>query len=320
MSEFAATRFSAIGTYVDVASTLGAPIDELAAFAREEIGVLDKVASCFRSDSEVRTLFRSTRVQRPARQEYEVSSELFELLSFALWAAEITGGLVDPTIGGALARLKLYPVDADPTRAVLRRADLVPGYRSITLDSSKRTAVLPRGVLLDFHSIAKGLWADRIARRLFERFRLDVLVGLGGDVGIAAPHGTSFPIAVPLSGSSEYAAGDPVIALDRGGIATSSTRWRTFDVEILGEEGKGLTHIVDPSTAYPVHSSVESVSVVAPSAGVANVFSLATIVGGDRGLGLLEESGYAARVTTKHGDVSYFSSWSRELSPVGGVR
>jgi thiamine biosynthesis lipoprotein len=320
MSEYAATRFAALGTYIDVASTAGAPIDALRTFVERELATLDRVASCFRVDSEVRTLFRRTKSQRQARQEYDVSSELFELLSFSLWAAEVTGGLVDPTIGGALARLKLYPVDDDPTRAVLRRADLVPGYRSISLDTSRSAAVLPRGVLLDFHSIAKGLWADRLARELSSHFDLDVLVGLGGDVSITSPYGTRFPIAVPLSGASEYRNGDPVIELDRGGIATSSTKWRTFDVELLGEEGKGLTHIVDPTSAFPVHSSVESVSVVAPSAGVANVFSLAAIVGGDRGLGLLAESGYSARATTKRGEVTYFGSWSPQLSMAGGVR
>ena len=71
-----------------------------------ELALLDKQASRFRDDSEISRLHRALSLpadigEAPLRRRGIVSEGLAEAISVALAAAEWTGGLVDPTVGGA---------------------------------------------------------------------------------------------------------------------------------------------------------------------------------------------------------------------------
>ena len=322
MTTIAAKRIEALGTYVDVA--VGAPAfpSPLIADLEREIRLLDGIASCFRPDSEVRMLHRRGLVVSPGRRWYQVSPELYEMLSFALWAAEVTDGLVDPTVGGELLRWRAYGPGEDsnaiggPLSLLERRRDT--SYRSVLLDQEHQAVAFRRGTLFDLHSISKGLWADRIASVLSSSYGIDVLVGLGGDIAIVSPGGTRFSIAVPLNGGSTWSPSDSVFAveLSGGGVATSSVRWRA--IERLGRRGTKeiREHIVDPRTRHNSTGKFATVSVVAPSAALANVYSLAGIVDDVRGRTLLSEVGYPARFVAREGHVEFVNGWPRP--EVGG--
>ena len=87
-------RFRSMGCKIVVG---GAKSDEL-----REVGDLfagrDRTFSRFRSDSEL------SRVNTFSSRILVVSDELAEMLRLALRACEATGGVVDPTVGAALAR------------------------------------------------------------------------------------------------------------------------------------------------------------------------------------------------------------------------
>src|SRR5207249_1152860 len=113
-----------------------------------------------------------------------------EALAAALRAARVTGGAVDPTVGGSMPRIG-YDRDfasvarqGDPIRLVAGR---VPGWEVVELDAERGRARLPRGVQLDLGATAKGLAADRSARAALSVTRGGVLVSLGGDVAVAGP-------------------------------------------------------------------------------------------------------------------------------------
>lgn len=311
MSRLASQRFNALGTYVDVA--VGAPEmpRELVQDLRAELAVLDRIVSCYREDSEVRKLYSLTQQAGEGSGWYRLSLELFGLVSFAFWAAEVTGGLVDPTIGSQLLRYGIYPNFAPED---LREEDRctprgVSGYRSISLDVHTGSAHVPQGVLLDLHSVSKGLWADRCAKLLADRYGCDTLVGLGGDIGVSAPGGTLFPVSVPWDGSSVHGPSDPVMDISSGGLATSSRLWRKFPVHQGSQEGE-LHHIFDPRTGKSSRSDIVTATVAAPSAAVANVFSLATLVGGSLSLSLLRSSSFPARVITSSSEVYAMNGWN----------
>src|SRR5205814_532777 len=95
-----------------------------------------------------------------------VSEGLAEAIAVALAAAEWTGGLVDPTVGGAVCGLgydrdfaALPQVTAD---VAAPEPGYVPGWQSVRLDG--RRLRLAAGVRLDLGATAKGLGSDRAAR------------------------------------------------------------------------------------------------------------------------------------------------------------
>jgi thiamine biosynthesis lipoprotein len=199
------------------------------------IDEVDRVASRFRADSEVRAAYRANGA--PIR----VSPLLAELVRRAIGAAEHTNGDVDPTIGAWLCELG-YDRDLDdiPARASEPRVSvrLAPDWRQIRLVGDELT--LPAGMLLDLGAIAKAYTADRSADAV-AALGCGALVSLGGDIATAgmAPHaaparessavrpgfGTPTVLAVRVQdGPNEP--GTTVTLPAGGAIATSSTLHR----------------------------------------------------------------------------------------------
>jgi thiamine biosynthesis lipoprotein len=130
---------------------------------------LDRVASRFRPDSEISRLTAAAAV---AGVDVVVSELLGGCIEAALHAADITDGLVGPTVGQAVAAAG-YDVDLDAVRArgPVTTPGLVvevpvPGWRAIGYDVANRHLLLPRGTMVDLGATAKACAADLIAARL----------------------------------------------------------------------------------------------------------------------------------------------------------
>ena len=95
------------------------------------------------------------------------------------------GGLVDPTVGGALVALG-YDRDfvVGAASAPTAEPEPVPGWRSVTLEGT--VLGLAAGVRLDLGATAKGLGSDRAAAAAYRTCgRGGLLVSLGGDIAVA---------------------------------------------------------------------------------------------------------------------------------------
>jgi thiamine biosynthesis lipoprotein len=294
-----------------------------------ELALLDQQASRFRDDSEISRLHSVLAVPAdvedpPLRRSGLVSEGLAEAIAVALAAAEWTGGLVDPTVGGALAGLgydrdfATLPQDpgGDTGSAVPR---CVPGWRWVRLDG--RRLRLAAGVLLDLGATAKGLGSDRAARAAAACVPGGgVLVSLGGDIAVAgeAPLG-GWPVLVsdePEQHSREPAApgagqvcvpeeppGQQVRLL-AGALATSSVRCRQWR-----RGGRTLHHIVDPRTGLPAVGPWRTASVAAANCAEANAAATAAIVAGEQAPGWLTANGLPARLVAHDGSVRLLSGW-----------
>src|SRR5262249_45588015 len=120
-----------------------------------ELARLDEQASRFRADSEISAVHRS------ARTAHILSEGLAEAIAVALTAARWTGGLVDPTVGGALSALG-YDRDFAAIRqgrAGPLASACIPGWESVRLDG--RRLRLPAGSRLHLRATPRGLGADR---------------------------------------------------------------------------------------------------------------------------------------------------------------
>jgi thiamine biosynthesis lipoprotein len=259
--------------------------------------LVDDAANRFRPDSEISSL---------PPGEVELSPVLRDLLEQALWAAELTDGDVDPTVGAALERLgydrdlELVLVDGAPVRAVVRAR---PRWGSVALQGARLW--VPAGVRLDLGATAKAVAADRAAALVSDTVGTGALVSLGGDIASAGP-APEGGWQVRVQDRPEDPAAQ--VALPAGAaIATSSTVSRTW-----WRGGRRLHHIVDPRTAQPAQPFWRSVTVAASTCVHANAVSTACIVRGARALGWVERLGLPARFLRYDGQVLATGAWPAE--------
>jgi thiamine biosynthesis lipoprotein len=231
----------------------------------------DATLSRFRPDSEL------CRLNADPRQEIPVSPLLRAAISAGLTAAELTGGLVDPTLVTQLEangydrtrRTPELPLAQALMRAP-RRSPATPRederWRRITITDG--TVRRPPGVRFDTGGTGKGLAADLLAGRLTGSWAIDC----GGDLRV----GGAFDVEVrhPLTHETI-----DTLRLTDGAVATSGIDTRLWN----GADGVPRHHLLDPSTGEPAWTGLISVTALAPTALEAEALAKAALLSGPRG-------------------------------------
>jgi len=297
--------FHALGTTAVVVTTDGGGLDRAEKAVRRTLREIDQTCSRFRADSEI------SRLHERAGRLTTMSPLLAEAVDVAIRAAELTDGLVDPTVGAAVRALG-YDRDFAEVRygdpAPCGPATAAPGWWRLRREPGSRRVVLPRGVVLDLGATAKALAADLAARAAADEAGCGVLVSLGGDLAVAGdPPARGWRIAI--GDDHVLAETDPAttITVASGGLATSSTtrrRWRRGD--------RFVHHLVDPRTGDAVVPVWRTVSVAAATCVDANTASTAAIVLGASAPGWLRERNLPARLVDVAGRVSTVAGWPAE--------
>jgi FAD:protein FMN transferase len=309
IADLASVSFPALGTtaLLCVADTAG--IAAARVELERELAEIDASCSRFRDDSELVRLNAAS-----GTGPVTVGDRLLEAVEVALEAAASTDGLVDPTVGRTL-RLAGY----DRRFAVVRLRDAssfrpsfspVPGVRSVRVDRGRGTIGLERGVELDLGATAKALAADRSARTAARASGTGVLVSLGGDVAVAGePPPGGWAVRVADDHASPLDGPGPIVAIERGGLATSGTTVRRW---LAG--GLELHHVVDPRTGRPAATPWRTVTVAAHSCVEANVASTASLVLGAEAPAWLAARGLSARLVYESGEVVLAGSWPEDAA------
>lgn len=275
MIEAGDLTFRCMGTDVRVIVE-AAGADEAIADTRAFLEDFDRRLSRFRAGSELSALNADPRACVPA-------SELLRgLVRAAVWAAQRTGGLVDPTLlepieraGYASSREGVAPEPLGPALAAAPRrraaaADPAAPWRLIEVDDRTGTITRPPGLRLDSGGIGKGLAADVAAVRLrgAERFVVDC----GGDIAVGGtiPRPRVIEIAHPLTGESAE-----TVNVARGGVATSG-----IDARVWRHGDAYAHHLLDPSTGAPAWTGLIAATALAPTALEAETLAKAALLSG----------------------------------------
>jgi thiamine biosynthesis lipoprotein len=132
-----------------------------------------------------------------------------------------------------------------------------------------------------------------------------VLVSLGGDIAVSGtPPSGGWPVLVTDNHAQPVEAPGQTIAIESGGLATSSTmvrRWKRGDVV--------MHHLVDPRTGRPAAPWWRTVSVTAANCVDANIAATAAIILGPDAPVWLERLGLPARLVGVDGTVQVVGSW-----------
>ena len=306
-------HFHAMGTEVGV--LIGAPHDErlpgaesMAEAIESELIDFDRRLSRFRPDSELSLLNQDPRSEVPA------SGLLRAAVGAGLWAAEQTGGLVDPTLleeleaagyRESLDGVRSAPlVDALATAPPRRPARPNPRalWKSIRVPADTETIQRPPGVKFDTGGVGKGLAADLVAARLARHGRY--AIDCGGDIRVGGLDPAGHPIDVeirhPLTGDAA-----DTLRVTIGAVATSGLDARLWR---LDDEGYGH-HLLDPATGEPAWTGLIAVTARAPTAVEAEALAKAALLSGPAGAShflarhgglMFHESGEAERVGPLH--------------------
>jgi len=325
----AAADWRALGCSIRLVVTDPAKLDLCRSRLVSWLDVVDSACSRFRPDSEISEVCRAT-------GPVEISPPLADALAAAIRAARLTDGLVDPTVGAAMAAVgydrdfELVEPDGAPIRVTLRP---VPGWHLIDLERPEDGAEpcilrMREGITLDLGATAKAWAADSAATELAKIADCGVLVSLGGDIAVAGmpplrEDGDRFwRITVRdrtdvRTGVSEAAEApespaelgpEAEISITDGGLATSGTASRRW---LRG--GDLLHHILDPRTGLPAATPWRTVSVAAGNCLDANTASTAAILLGDKAPAWLTAHGLPARLVPEDGGpIVYTPGWPED--------
>ena len=273
--------FRAMGCDVVVAGASDAELAAIRAlFAAEE-----RTFSRFRPDSELRT------VNRAAGEWTLVSPRFVAAVDRALVAAETTGGLVDPTVGGSLTALGYdrdfaeLPHDPGPPAPVTA----APGWRRVQLTG--RLLLIPRGSEIDLNGVVKSAAVDEAAALLSG----PGFVSAGGDLAVRGETDVGLP-------------GGETVRVVRGGIATSGTERRRWV-----RDGRSYHHLIDPATGLPAVSPWSQVTASGASCLDADVAARAALLRGGDGPEWLDRRGVPARFVGEDGLVTVNRTWATML-------
>jgi thiamine biosynthesis lipoprotein len=299
VTDLCGVRWSALGTTARVVVCDRAALAAARDAVQAQLVAIDAACSRFRDDSEL------TRLNARSGRPVVVGAVLFDAILVALRAAELTGGIVDPTIGEALT-VAGYDRDfasglVEPARRLT--VARVPGWQAVRVQPDTRTVTVPRDVRLDLGATAKALAADRSAAAAAAAAPdTGVMVNLGGDIAVSGPAPAGgWAVRVSDDHRAPAAAPGQSLAIAAGGLATSSTTVRRW--------GRASHHIIDPRTGLPAASPWRTVSVAAGNCVDANIASTAAIVMGDGAPVWLAERGLPARLVAADGTVRAVAGW-----------
>ena len=230
--------------------------------------------SVFVQDSDVSRLNRGETVR------VGTLSHLVEVLLFALETSEASGGAFDPTVN-PLMRLWGFRGGRPsiPSETAISNVMATVGWRRIILTLVENDSVVlvsAGGAELDFGAIAKGYAVDLAYERLVESGFTDFLINLGGNIrvcGSPEPGRKEWNVAVRDPSGRRPPSPLPRPLRSGEAVATSGSYERFVEID-----SRRFSHIIDPRTGHPVDNGLGSVSVIAPSAMMADAYSTTLFV------------------------------------------
>lgn len=311
--QFEYDSFDAMGTRVSFWIDRAAGHRAAAAIAAgtKMIRDIDNRLSRFKPDSELCAL------NADPRETVEVSTLMARFVDSAIDIAQLSDGLIDPTLIEDLEDLgyrdSLAGVTGAPLAAALAQSppatpalrDPAARWTEVSVNLDARTVTRPPGIRLDSGGCGKGLAADLVAgiwSQLLEPGTA-YIVDCGGDMrlGEIDAQSPAYEVRVdPRPAAPEYLE----LTLRSGAIATSGIGnriWRTAD---------GFAHhLIDPGTGKPAWTGVASATALGPTALIAE--SIAKVA-------LLSGPDAAREVLAKHGGVLVeFDGTVTELDAAG---
>lgn len=287
-----------MGTRVRI--LIGSPVREGVPSPEE---AADRVESLLRDYEERLSRFRGdselTALNADPRDEVPASGLLCDSVQAAIDAAELSGGLVDPTLLDDLEASGYVGHWTGDERIDLREAlegdrpaphpaspAATQRWREIEVDHEAGLIRRPAGLRIDNGGSGKGHAADLAAGLLdgYEHWAVDC----GGDIRIGGDLAAERQVEILDAFTGKP--GDS-IGVRRGAVATSGMRSRVW----RAPDGSPAHHLLDPSTGQPAFTGLVSATALAPTALEAETLAKTALLSGAPG---------ARRILARHGGIT----------------
>ena len=227
------------------------------------------------------------RINGSAGAPVRVDDETAALLDYAGQCHALSEGRFDVT-SGVLRRV--WRFDGSDNVPAAQAVKDIRGYVGWAKVTWRRPVIqLPAGMEIDFGGFGKEYAVDTAVAAASRITDLPVLVNFGGDLRATGPLLSGQRWRIALENPDQAGAQDGVLTLASGALATSGDARR-----FLFKDGVRYSHILDPTTGWPVADPPRSVTVAAPTCVEAGLFStLAMLHGVDAETFLERESAQA---------------------------
>ncbi|WP_049945725.1 FAD:protein FMN transferase [Butyrivibrio sp. LC3010] len=235
----------------------------------------------------------------------EIDYSTYDLLSKALYYAELSNGAFDPTIGKIT---DLWDFHADsgkqlPDHNVVEKDLLHVDYKNIKLtkeDGKYYARLLDPESKIDLGGIAKGYIADKLKEFYKEKGVRNGIINLGGNVllvGGKPANGASYNVGIqrPFGEASESML---TLSLKDKSVVTSGIYDRYFE-----KNGILYHHILNTATGFPVRNNVYSATIVSDSSVDGDALSTICLsLGVEKGMDLIDSipDTYVLFITDKY--------------------
>lgn len=267
------------------------------------VGALENIFSNYKKESEVSKLNRSA-----WNRWHAVSEDMYNLLKRSLAWYGKSGGAFDITVAPLIQLWKSAGIlNKLPTDGEIDSVLKEVGSDNLVISLEKGLKFLKKDMELDFGGIAKGYILDQMGRFIEGRGVDKYVVSCGGDVVMKGKE--VFRVGIQEPGGSP----DDLMMVFKsppGGVVTSGHYERFVTIN-----GKKYSHIIDPSTGWPVDNDLVSITVWSGNATDADALATAiAVLGLEKSIDLLQKlDGYEAVLLAREGD-GYKVYYSEALS------
>lgn len=261
------TGFFSMDTYMEI-TAYGSNAEATINSCKDEIYRLEALLSATDDTSDIGRLNISGTA--------DVSNDTVEIIKYAKQIGEETDGALDITV---------YPVlkewgfttgehrvpDEGTLIALLQNVD----FTQIQIEDNT-TVTVPSGVQLDLGALAKGYASDKATEILKQQGITSALINLGGNIMTIGSNQNGDPWRIGIRNPFSLDENIAVVEVTGKAVVTSGSYERYF----TAENGNIYHHILDPSTGYPAHSGLVSVTVIGDSGITCDTLSTALFVMG----------------------------------------
>ena len=266
--------------------TIAGADDERAALcidlAVTEIRRIEESLTTFRETSQTNLINQNAGI-RPV----PVNNEVLHLIERSLKISSLTQGAFDITYGSIDKRLWNFDTNMTslPNKNIAKQSVRLINYRNVILDAQSNTVFLKeKGMRIGFGGIGKGYAADRAKYVLQQMGVGSGVVNAAGDLVTwgTQPDGRSWTVGIADPGAKHFPFS--YLNISDMAVATSGNYEKCAIVN-----GKKYSHTIDPKTGFPV-SGIKSVTIICPSAELADAMATPVMVMGTRaGLDLINQ-------------------------------
>ncbi|MBE5321909.1 FAD:protein FMN transferase [Pedobacter sp. MR2016-19] len=236
----------------------------------------------------------------------KVDEEVISLIERSVRISEITDGAFDITYGSIDKRLWNFDqgmTSLPDEETALKSVGLID-YRNVIIDKKKSTVLLKnKGMRIGFGGIGKGYAADK-AKLVLQKLGIKSgIVNAAGDLITWGTQASGHPWTVGIADPEQTDRPFSALKISDMAIATSGSYEKFVTIN-----GKRYSHTIDPKTGLPV-SSVKSVSIICPSAELADALATPVVVMGVKiGLELINQIKQVACIVIDDNDRVYTSN------------